>query len=238
MIIETILAILVATAPLIPQIVKRIDKWSYRRQTIKQRQEYIEQNREYIEQVNEMKAKYHPERPDVELAMKCKEYLSEVFPYGVENKTRDMSQEELIEFFKQLEKDAEQLMGVSVETSFYASEHPAISTTCGFYHHETNTLHINGAFILSGNPKLVEEQVYTIFHELKHARQWAAVEGRLNGTYDFGYSDEQIKEWAINFKHYIPSFVDDEWYAKQPVENDAFGFESILKGERCFEIIS
>ena len=107
MIIETILAILVATAPLIPQIVKRIDKWSYRRQTIKQRQEYIEQNREYIEQVNEMKAKYHPERPDVELAMKCKEYLSEVFPYGVENKTRDMSQEELIEFFKQLEKDAE-----------------------------------------------------------------------------------------------------------------------------------
>jgi len=31
--------------------------------------------------------------------------------------------------------------------------------------------------------------------------------------------------------------VSDELYRKQPVEFDAFGFETILKGERQFEVI-
>lgn len=231
MIVEVILAILAAAVQFIPHMLDRIDKWSYRRK-------FIQQNQEYIKQVEEADAKYHPERPDVELAQKCKEYLSEVFPYGVESKTQNMSQEELIEFFRQLEKGAEQIMGVNVNANFYAApDQPAINKTCGFYHHETNTLHINAAFILSGDSKLVEEQVYTIFHELKHARQWAAIEGYLYSTHDFGYSEQQIREWATNFDHYIPNFVDDEWYQKQPLENDAFGFESILKGERQFEVI-
>ena len=204
MIVEVILAILAAAVQFIPHMLDRIDKWSYRRK-------FIQQNQEYIKQVEEADAKYHPERPDVELAQKCKEYLSEVFPYGVESKTQNMSQEELIEFFRQLEKGAEQIMGVNVNANFYAApDQPAINK---------------------------EEQVYTIFHELKHARQWAAIEGYLYSTHDFGYSEQQIREWATNFDHYIPSFVDDEWYQKQPVENDAFGFESILKGERQFEVI-
>ena len=36
---------------------------------------------------------------------------------------------------------------------------------------ENNLLCINGAFLYSGNIDLIKEQIFTIFHELKHARQ-------------------------------------------------------------------
>jgi hypothetical protein len=75
---------------------------------------------------------------------------------------------------------------------------------------------------------LIEEQIYTIFHELKHARQWAAVLGEK----DYGYSDELLQKWGENMQNYIPPYESDEAYRKQPMELDTFGFESILKGER------
>ena len=129
------------------------------------------------------------------------------------------------------------VVGILNSDDFYTSDEPPACDYCGYYSHSDRSLHINAALILSGKPQLIEEQVYTIFHELKHARQWAAVEGKLNDVKDYGYSDEQIRIWAENFDHYIPISVSDELYRKQPVESDAFGFETILKGERQFEII-
>lgn len=199
---------------------------------------YIQQNREYIEQLDKMDAEYRPEKPDVEMALRCKEYLFQEFPNGINEHTQNMSKEELLNLFERIVTDAQQLMDVNIETvDFYSTDEPPACGYCGFYNHSDKSLHINVAFILSEEPQLIEEQVYTIFHELKHARQWAAIEGKLNGDKNYGYSDEQIKIWAENFNHYIPTCVSDEWYRKQPVESDAFGFETILKGERQFEVI-
>lgn len=216
---------------LIKYVAERVGHWRWKRK-------YVEQNSEYIAQLKQMDAQYHPEKPDVEVALKCKEYLFDFFPNGINEKIQNMSPEELLELFKQIEKDAEQILDVQIDNVDYysTSEQPACGY-CGFYNRTDNSFHINAAFILSGQPELIEEQVYTIFHELKHARQWAAIEGKLKGDKDYGYSDEQIRIWAENLKHYIPIFVSDELYRKQPVEMDAFGFELIIKGERQFEVI-
>lgn len=223
--------ILIILAPVLKHIVEKINLWATRRK-------YIQQNQEYLNQLVAMDTAYHPEKTDVEMAQKCKEYLVEMFPEGITERTRNMSQEELMELFKKLTEDAQLLMDVHVgNVEFYASDNPLICNNCGFYSHEKDSLFINAAFILSGEPAMVEEQVYTVFHEMKHARQWAAIEGKLHGTKDYGYSDEQIRIWAENLERYVPSFVDDELYRKQPVEADAFGFETILKGERRFETI-
>ena len=141
-----------------------------------------------------MDNEYHPEKPDIETALKCKEYLFQIFPNGIQEKTQNMTHEEIIELFKKIEKDAEQLLDVHIDNiDFYTTEEPPYCNYCGFYCHDEHSFHINTVFILSRIPELIEEQVYTIFHELKHARQWAAIEGKLNGTKDYGYSDEQIK---------------------------------------------
>lgn len=230
--IEVGIALLAASgAYALRYVIGRISFWRARRK-------YIEQEREYIEQLEKMDAAYHPEKPDVVVALKCREYLAEMFPYGIKERTQSLSKEELLALFHQVEKDAEKIMDVEVGTvDFYVTDEPPACTSFGLYNHEGNSLRINAAFILSGNPVLVEEQIYTLFHELKHARQWAAVEGKHRGTKDYGYSDEQIRVWSENFDHYIPFLVSDEWYRKQPVEHDAFGFETILKGERQFEVV-
>lgn len=209
-----------------------------RMQFWREKRKYIQQNSGYVEQLERMDAEYHPEKVDVEMALKCKEYLRQVFPGGINERTQNMSKEELASLFEEMAKDAQQLMDVNVDkVDFYATEELPDCNYCGYYRHSDKSLHINASLILSGEPSLIEEQVYTIFHELKHARQWAAVEGKLSGLKDYGYSDEQIGMWAENYSHYIPISVSDELYRKQPVELDAFGFEAILKGERQFEVI-
>lgn len=214
-------------------------QYIYRRSLFwREKREYIQQCIGYAEQLEKMDAEYRPEKPDIELALRCKEYLSKVFPNGINERTQNMPKEELLSLFESMITDAQQLMDVSVEVDFYSTEEPPTCYYCGYYNHSDKILHINAAFILSGESKLVEEQVFTIFHELKHARQWAAIEGKLNGDKDYGYSDEQIMIWAENYNHYIPTSISDELYRKQPVEFDAFGFETTLKGERQFEVIS
>ncbi len=230
--IEVVLALLIAAVSYVLQYMfERMQFWRRKRK-------YIQQNSVYMEQLEKMDAEYHPERPDVKLALRCKEYLSQEFPYGIKERTENMSREELSNLFEKMVEDARQMMDVNLDTvDFYTSDEAPACDYCGYYSHSDRSLHINAALILSGKPQLIEEQVYTIFHELKHARQWAAVEGKLNDVKDYGYSDEQIRIWAENFDHYIPISVSDELYRKQPVESDAFGFETILKGERQFEII-
>jgi hypothetical protein len=186
------------------------------------------QNQEYFDQVRAMDSEYKPENVDIDLALRSKEYLDTLFPDGIKCKVENMSEEELLELFKSIEKEAETLMDVHIDNvDFYSTEKVPECYYYGSYSHDDNTFHINLAFINSGNPELIQEQVFTIFHELKHARQWAAILGEK----DYGYSEAQLIQWAENFQHYIPSVIDDELYRKQPLERDSFGFESILKGE-------
>lgn len=202
-------------------IANRVAVWRERRR-------YHERIAEYVEQVLQQDAQYKPEQSDVEAAQRCKEYLKEIFPNGIRDKVSQLSEEELLQLFTDLEKNAEQLLGVNVDkVDFYTTDTPPECGYFGYYSRQTNSLHINAAFILSGKPELIEEQVYTIFHELKHARQWAAV---LDGV-DYGYSEEQLRIWAENMQTYIPPYENDEAYRKQPLERDAYGFESLLKSE-------
>lgn len=192
------------------------------------RNKWIRENGEYLQQVQEMDSTYCPEKPDIELSQKCKDYLSDTFPDGVKEKLRDMSKEERTDFFRMIEKKAEEIMEVHVDiVDFYQTDEKPDCYYCGSYSHEDNSFRINANFIVCDDLDLVEEQIYTIFHELKHARQWSAVLGER----DYGYSKEQLLLWAENFNTYIPPVISDELYRKQPVEMDTFGFESILKGE-------
>lgn len=198
----------------------------------RERRRYHEQIAEYMEQVLQQDSQYQPEKPDVELALRSKEYLNDMFPHGIQEKVSQMSDEELLELFKTVEKDVESLMGVNVDkVDFYSTEEYPVSNYFGYYSHDSNSLHINVTYILSGKPELIEEQVYTIFHELKHARQWAAVLDNV----DYGYSTELLRSWAENMQTYIPPYESDEAYRKQPLELDTFGFESVLKGQRELE---
>lgn len=219
MIFETLVVLGYVAIQIVRYVIARMNYWSERRK-------FVEENQEYINQVQAMDAMYAPEPPDVELAEKCGNYLAEKFPSGIEAAVQSMSNEELMGLFLQIENDAEQLMGVSIDNvDFYESETPPTSTYFGYYNRQDNSLHINRAFILSGDPRLVREQVSTIFHELKHARQWKAIENCLADDNTFGYSEQQIMVWAENFKNYIPCALGDEIYRKQPVERDSFGFE-------------
>ena len=195
------------------------------------RRKHIEETPGYASQVAAMDAQYAPEPPDVELANRCGAYLAEKFPSGVEGTVENMPAEELMQLFIQLEKDAEQLMGVEIDSvDFYQTDTPPQDKYCGYYSKADNSLHINQIYILSGNPQLIREQVSTIFHELKHARQWATLDNCINDKDCFGYSESQIVEWAENLCNYISYELGDELYRKQPVEMDAFGFEKLVMG--------
>lgn len=194
-----------------------------------ERRRYIENNQEYIDQLEAMDAQYAPEPPDVELADRCGDYLAAKFPSGIEAAVQNLSGEELLDIFVQLEKDAEQLMDLELDNvDFYQSETPPESGYFGYYDRSDNSLHINKIYILSGDPQLVQEQVSTIFHELKHARQWKAIQGCANDGDQLGYSDAQVAAWTENLMHYIPPVISDELYRKQAVEMDTFGFEKLV----------
>lgn len=219
MLITTLLLLGYVAIQVVKYIIARMSYWGEQRR-------YIEENQEYINQVQAMDARYTLEPPDVELAEKCGEYLAGMFPSGIEAATQCMSKEELLELFFQIENDAEHLMGVTTDNvDFYESETPPTSSYFGYYSRQDNSLHINRAFIFSGDARLVREQVSTIFHELKHARQWKAIENCLADGDTFGYSEQQIMAWTENLRNYIPSVLGDEIYRKQPVEVDSFGFE-------------
>ncbi len=215
----------IITAPIrliVEFVIVRIIVW-------RERRHYHEQISEYLEQVQAFDGQYRPEQPDIIVAQQCRDYLSEVFPNGIKEKVSQMSQEEVLELFKEIESNAESLLGVHVDiVDFYSTDEQPICGYCGYYSQSDNSLHVNAALLLSGNAELIEEQVFTIFHELKHARQWAAV----MGTADYGYSDELLRSWAENMQSYIPPYEGDELYRKQPLELDTYGFESILKGEK------
>ena len=243
---------------LLQSIGERMNVWMDRRSRLKQdtsvgqeeeivsKEEKINQESERIDQqqddyatrLEQMDVKYRPEKPDVELALRCKEYLSGIFPNGIREKTQYMFKEELLNLFLQVEKDAEEIMDVSVNAlDFYTTDKPPENGYYGYYSSVDKSVHLNAVYILSGNPQIVEEMIYTIFHELKHARQWDAMDGYLNKTKDYGYSEKQIRDWLEDAANDIPPHISDELYRKQPLENDTFGFTSVVRGIRKFEAI-
>lgn len=192
-----------------------------------ERLKYIEEHEEYLNEILQHDCHYQPTQPDIELLTKIKEYIGCNYPNGIEEKLAGLSEEELVEKFKDVINDASELMGVSLsEINFYTPESESEAFLYGFYRRDNNSININLAILLSGKTTLVTEQFFTIFHEMKHALQWAVV----NSPDNYNYPPEQVVEWAYNFLHYISYVENDEAYLKQPLERDTFGMEEVLKG--------
>lgn len=208
-------------------ITERIETWRQRRQ-------YLLEREEYIEGLMQFDSQYNPEQPDIELLEKILDYINGNYPNGIEDAFEGLSDEELQEKFKVLTEEVAEIMGVEIDNvNFYIPETEREMYRCGFYNRDSNSININLGWILSGNPELIKEQFYTVFHELKHALQWAAIKEPEK----YGYSEQKIYSWVQNLYYYIPSQESDEAYAKQPVELDTFGFEAVLKGEISIDSI-
>lgn len=178
--------------------------------------------------------RYRPEKIDIELALKCKEYLSIIFPYGIHDKIQDLSKLGLIKLIEKIIIDGAYIMDVNVEKiDFYNTVEPPKCNWGGYYLDSDKSIHINACYIYEGTPWQVESQIYIVFHELKHARQWTAINKRK----DYGYSDKLLKLWYDNFCNFITMEENEEQYRKQPVELDASGFTAMLRGELLFETI-
>lgn len=209
-----------------------------RTQEFEEKFEQLSEKEEYIEQLKQCDLKYHPEFVDVKLALECKEYLAKVFPYGIRETVQNLSNQELLELFKNIEKDAEKIMDVHIDmVDFYSTLEEPNATYGGYYCFGDRSIHINTAYIYSGDPLQIEWQIYAIFHELKHARQHEAVNGAIYGTKDYGYSHELLQSWYENIYIYVNPEESDELYRKQPLEADSYGFTSIISSERQFEML-
>ena len=220
-----------ALTDFIQNVFERMKEW-------RQRLEQLCEQEEYEIQLEQEDIKYWPEKVDILLGLQCKEYLLSIFPDGIQAGVQNMSNDELLGLFQMIERDAAEIMGVSVDgVDFYTTMDEPYCHYGGYYNPEDNTFHINMTYVYSATTNYIEYEIYAIFHELKHARQFAAVKGRLNHTKDYGYSDKLLDEWEKNMSNYIPMEENDELYMKQPLEMDSRGFESIVSGERQFEVI-
>lgn len=228
---------------IIEEIQKRTDTWSERAEQFsnKVKQKIIDtcnnvktKIKEKIKE-HEIRSKhpgYVPTKPDQKAATECKEFLDSKFSRGIRETMSDQNPQERIQTIKEVVKEASQILDVEVDkVEFYESE-GEMAKTCGYFDRTENSLNLNAYMITCDNMRLVEEQVYTVFHELIHARQWAAVKGK-----NYGYPSETVLEWAYNFENgnYVLPEVDDELYRKQPLERDAFGFEALIKGKYTIE---
>lgn len=174
---------------------------------------------------------YKPTYPDQQVARRAKQYIDSKFRNGVKESLRNQSPSERLDTMQQVVRDASEILDVKVDKLEYFEPDKTHSGICGYYNREDNSLHLNAYMVTSDHAELAAEQVSTIFHELVHARQWAAVTGQK----DYGYPAETLLEWAQNFGNYIPSTESDREYRRQPLERDAFGFEAIIKGEITIE---
>lgn len=186
------------------------------------------EKRKYIGLLTESEIQYEPEAPDIELALRVAAYLRQKFPDGIQARLQDLTVEERKELICQIVEDAEKLFEVppvNFEISYPTSSEDFLASCCGFYNRQHNLLSLNGALLMSEDVKWVEEQIYTIFHEMKHVRQYVAIEGLI----DYDYSEELLRAWRYNSIVYIRPHESDESYRKQAMENDAFGIEDYIR---------
>lgn len=171
---------------------------------------------------------YSPEEPDIVLHHKCIEYINSKFPYGVEYYINNSSVDERMECLRKMTEELSLIYDVSLNgVILYTPENESDNRTGGFYDSSDNTIHLNVSFLFYENQAWVTEMFLTVFHELKHARQWAAIQNWK----DYGYSNELLYSWNMNWLpgNYILPEESDEGYRKQPIEFDAFAFMEQLR---------
>lgn len=97
-------------------------------------------------------------------------------------------------------------------------------TLCGFYDFNNKVLHANVKYLMTKDPKDIEEYLDTIIHEFRHAMQHEFIH---NEEYN-GANEEYRKKMACNIRFYVDSAKNPELYYKQLCERDAREFARIF----------
>lgn len=195
-------------------IISNIESWITR----------IRRHQDYLEGVLASTPTYDPTEVDLKLVEELRRSMSTMAPEGIVSYLSEMPVEERASFIEETLLPA---IATSMEISY--SKLVWLETNerlCGYYCHGNREIALNAAYLVTNNPTLLTILVNTIVHECRHARQWAAVEGK-----DLGYSKQTIEKWKRNFTDYISSDESDEGYVKQPVEYDAAMFANSVINE-------
>ena len=160
--------------------------------------------------------------------------IKEHFPAGVIETAVNSNTEDRKKKIEELVPKAARAMGIKnpPELEFFVPDSiEQMNSLCGGYRQKDNTLRLNLAMIVSGEPELFREQVSTIFHELVHTRQHEAVSALAEGKpyEEYGYSVDYLQVMAENMLNYITPGENYEAYTKQPIEAEAYWFEEQIK---------
>jgi len=208
-----------AVEELFDRVKERIKTWYAR-------YKYFVEKENYIEITKDSQSDYVVNQQDKLLADECQAYIDKALPSGLTEALEPLSDSDRIEFVRGFVQDLSEVMGVDIhEVRFFSPSCPEEASCLGMYDPEEKSIVLNALFIFNlEEPKATEYMTRTILHELKHARQYAAIEGEN----DFGYDKDVLDTWRYNFAYYIRSEECDEAYRKQPVEVDADGWSSLI----------
>lgn len=135
------------------------------------------------------------------------------------DKWRDMTMDERLDTINELEQT---VSDIAHRPSCPVELREMGDKTAGFYNYETKTLVINSSYIESSSPESFSETIKTVIHEGRHAYQDYNINER-----EVHAKEYEIAAWKNNWNYYLDAErFGFEKYAKQPVEADAFAFES------------
>lgn len=204
------------------QVKDKINEWDKRYKEWKAKRQYIKG----------AKAEQHvvvDEKPDIDVKEKTKKLLDNTFHGKVEETLKVKTPAERIKCIEDFGKDLTKICGVEDVTVEVAYPADPVSMQCfGYYNDEEKKVYINAAVVECDHPRLVAEQVFTVIHEVNHARQWAIVRDYEK----FGISPQKAWELMLNMRYYIRPEENDEAYRKQPVEAESYRMEEEMK-EHC-----
>ncbi len=187
-----------------------VDKWKFRKTM----------PREAMVQMNST---------DEEMIAVSKNIIREFFGSDIYETVRCMKNTERIDLMARFANRLAKEYGLDtdIDVDIYELEN------CGRYIFSENKAVFNISLLMvDKNNKYfeycVQEVIETIFHELRHAVQWKAVNSNDSRNFD----EETLKAWSDNFfGNYIDPDVDFSGYSKQPVEADAMTFAAqIMEG--------
>lgn len=170
--------------------------------------------------------KYISNSVDENLRKDCQKFIDADFPLGLVKRLESLSEDDRNEFMKSIVIKASGIMDVYIAEVkfFYPSSESETALYC-VYDRGTDTVYINSYYISElDQPQRTEYLLKSIFRELKYARQAAAIFDNKN----YGYSNEILLDWALNFKYYTDSIDNFEAYRKQAIEVDATNWANSL----------
>lgn len=192
--------------------------------------EYSTKIKNYMIDKNVPEDVKHTHKPHAEKGVGL---INKQFPEGFKQAINKHNPEERKQKIADLAENVTSLMKIKnpPEIIFFNPTKGVDEYECGRYDHENNRLEINLAMTISAEPKILLEQVCTIFHELVHANQLRAIDAYNAGksVIEFGYTKDYVKLLDYNLDHYIDPRENFEAYTQQPLEAEAFYIEHLLK---------